>query len=157
MEWTEILFAGFLMVLGMVMLFIEVALIPGFGLVGVAGAGLLGGGILYVWVGGGVLWGIVAMLASIPITILAMVWFLRSKASGKLILKGAIRSHSSDVATLTHLVGQEGSALTTLRPAGSALIDNERRDVVSEGEFIEKGSAIVVVRIDQNSIIVTRK
>jgi len=157
MEWTEILFAGFLMVLGMLMLFIEVALIPGFGLVGVAGGALLGAGIVLVWAGLGAMWGIIALLVSVPLTVLAMVWFMKSKASGKLVLKGAIRSHSSDVPTLTRLVGLEGTAMTTLRPAGTALIDNERRDVVSEGEFIEKGTPIIVVRIDQNSLIVTRK
>lgn len=145
------------MVLGMFLLFLELAVIPGFGLVGIAGIGLLGGGIVLVWLGAGTAWGIAALLISVPLTIGAMVWFLRSKASNRLVLKSAITGQSSDVPTLTHLVGRAGSAQTTLRPAGTALIDNERYDVVSEGEFIEKGVQISVVRIDGNSVIVTRK
>lgn len=157
MEWTEIATAGALMVLGMFLLFLELAVIPGFGLVGVAGIGLLGGGIVLVWLGAGTAWGIAALLVSVPLTIGAMVWFLRSKTSNRLVLRHAITGQSSDVPALTHLIGKQGNALTTLRPAGTALIDTERYDVVSEGEFIEKGAYIIVVRIDGNSVIVTRK
>ncbi len=157
MEWTEILTAGAFMVLGMFLLFLEVAIIPGFGLVGVAGGAMLGSGILLIWMGMGTVWGVASLLISVPLTLLAIVWFLRSKASNRLVLTHTNPGHSSDVPTLTHLVGRSGAALTTLRPAGSAFIDNERYDVVSEGEFIEKGSEISVVRIDGNSVIVTRK
>jgi membrane-bound serine protease (ClpP class) len=45
-------------------------------------------------------------------------------------------------------VGQQGSALTALRPAGTAEIGGERLDVVTEGEFIPAGTAVVVTRSD---------
>ena len=43
-----------------------------------------------------------------------------------------------------------------LRPAGFALIDGERVDVVSDGEPIEAGTAVEVVRVDGNRIVVRR-
>ena len=44
------------------------------------------------------------------------------------------------------LVGQEGVALTDLRPAGTARIGAERVDVVTEGEYVSQGAPVRVVR-----------
>ena len=38
-------------------------------------------------------------------------------------------------------------ALTTLRPSGTAEIGSERIDVVTSGEYIERGQAIEVVEV----------
>lgn len=43
------------------------------------------------------------------------------------------------------LVGARGRALSDLRPGGFALIDNERVDVVTRGDFIPVGSTVEVV------------
>ncbi len=145
----------FLVLLGLLLLFLELAVIPGFGIVGLLGLGALGGGIALIWGGLGTLWGVVTLLVSIPVCAGLVVWFMRSRAGNRLVLHDAITGHSSDVPMQTHLIGKKGTALTTLRPAGTALIDTERLDVVSEGEFIAKGSEIEVVRIEGNSIVVT--
>ena len=52
---------------------------------------------------------------------------------------------SNDV--LEDLAGKEGVAHTTLRPAGIAKIDGNLVDVVTEGDFIDAGSPIVVLRV----------
>ena len=44
------------------------------------------------------------------------------------------------------LVGQDGVALTDLRPAGTARIGAERVDVVTEGKYVAVGSAVRVIR-----------
>jgi len=49
-----------------------------------------------------------------------------------------------------------GVALTLLRPAGSALIDGQRVDVVSDGIFIPKDSPIKVIAVEGTRIVVTR-
>src|SRR5690606_19278780 len=53
------------------------------------------------------------------------------------------------------LIGQEGVALTDLRPAGTASIANERIDVVSEGPWIPAGTQIKVIRSEGYRHIVT--
>lgn len=52
------------------------------------------------------------------------------------------------------LIGKRGVALTVLRPAGTALIDDERVDVVTEGEYIERNRPIEVVYVDGLKIVV---
>ena len=52
------------------------------------------------------------------------------------------------------LLDQTGTALTPLRPAGTALIGGQRVDVVTEGPFIERGSRITVVAVDGMRVVV---
>lgn len=52
------------------------------------------------------------------------------------------------------LLDQSGRAETDLRPAGIALIDGQRVDVVSESNWIEKGSAVKVVQVEGNRVAV---
>ena len=46
------------------------------------------------------------------------------------------------------LVGAEGVAITSLRPAGVGLFDGERLDVVSDSEWIEEGTPIRIDRAE---------
>jgi membrane-bound serine protease (ClpP class) len=57
-------------------------------------------------------------------------------------------------ADYTQYVGREGIAVTTLRPAGIAMIDGKRLDVVSDGEFIERNSRIKVAQVEGSRIVV---
>ncbi|MGG4000144.1 NfeD family protein [Anoxybacillus kestanbolensis] len=52
------------------------------------------------------------------------------------------------------LVGKRGVAITVLRPAGTALIDGERVDVVTEGEYIERHRPIEVIHVDGLKVVV---
>ena len=52
------------------------------------------------------------------------------------------------------LVGQEGEALTDLRPSGIARIEGRRVDVVADQDWIEHGQAIKVVKTEGNRIVV---
>jgi membrane-bound serine protease (ClpP class) len=51
-------------------------------------------------------------------------------------------------------VGKRGVAAAPLRPAGIALFEGERVDVVSQGEYIAADAPIEVVRVDGNRIVV---
>lgn len=64
--------------------------------------------------------------------------------------------YHSDSNIEKNLEGKEGVAESYLRPAGIAMIENERYDVVSDGEYIEAHSNIRVLRVDGNRIVVER-
>ena len=51
-------------------------------------------------------------------------------------------------------IGAAGIALTVLRPAGKIRIDGRELDAVSEGELLEAGSAIEVVRVEPGCLVV---
>ncbi len=55
------------------------------------------------------------------------------------------------------LLNKEGVAHSPLRPAGVAKIDGQVVDVVTEGDFIDAGTPIVVFRVVGSRTIVRRK
>jgi membrane-bound serine protease (ClpP class) len=80
-------------------------------------------------------------------------WLRHLPSSGRfsgLLLKGA--GHREEGFTTApsrpDLVGRDGTALTDLRPSGTARIGEERIDVVTEGEYVAQGSRVQVVRSD---------
>jgi membrane-bound serine protease (ClpP class) len=54
-------------------------------------------------------------------------------------------------------LGMEGRAVTDLRPSGVAIIDQQRIDVVTRGEYLEKQTEIVVTAVRGNQIVVKQK
>ena len=54
----------------------------------------------------------------------------------------------------SQLLGKQGVALTTLRPAGTALIEGKRYDVCSLGDFLPKDSRLVVTKVEGSKLFV---
>lgn len=146
-----------LFILGLLLLIVEM-FIPGFGIAGGSGLILLVLGIILTArtpFEAFVMLVIVLILVSLVLAVI-----LRSakkgKLSKKLILWSAAKhedgfSASSDMSAL---LGKEGIALTVLRPAGTGQFSGQRLDVVTEGNFMEKGTKIKIVRIDGRRIVV---
>ena len=143
---------------GLVLLGVEVLVIPGFGIFGILGGIAVFAG-LYL-----------SLLGSLPTTpdftraglvlttsvllILVTAWALlrslpgssRLARSGILLFQRTDRDVGYESAPeRLDLVGHEGTAITDLRPSGTALFGDERIDVVSESEWIPQGTPIRVV------------
>jgi membrane-bound serine protease (ClpP class) len=67
---------------------------------------------------------------------------------------GAGEGSASATAPDLMWLGKRGTAASTLRPSGIATSEGDRVDVVSDGEFIETGEPIMVVKVDGNRIVV---
>lgn len=52
------------------------------------------------------------------------------------------------------LIGKTGVALTSMRPSGTALIEDERIDVVTEGTFIAKDQKVKVIKVEGSRVVV---
>lgn len=55
-----------------------------------------------------------------------------------------------------HLIGKKGTALSALRPAGWAMIEGHKEDVVSEGELIPKDATIIVTNVEGTRVVVKK-
>lgn len=55
---------------------------------------------------------------------------------------------------LAALLGKSGTAYTDLRPAGTALIDNQKYDVMSESGYVSRGTPIKVIHAAGNRVVV---
>ena len=91
-------------------------------------------------------------------TSLALLRFLpQLPYARKLVLDtelGASGGYASAPESDLRWIGKRGIAASPLRPAGIAELDGERVDVVSDGQYIERGTPIEVVRVDGNRIVV---
>jgi membrane-bound serine protease (ClpP class) len=102
---------------------------------------------------------IIAVVGAVLLLLLSIRILPTRAAWQRLVLKTDIDTAGGYVAPkadLKELVGKQGIALTPLRPAGSAQIEGQRVDVVTEGDFIEKGSSIKVVKVEGWRVIVER-
>ncbi len=52
------------------------------------------------------------------------------------------------------MVGAEGVTVTPLRPAGTAMINGKRVDVVTEGVYIEEGRRVRIREVHGSRIVV---
>lgn len=60
-------------------------------------------------------------------------------------------------ASLRALVGQDGEAVTGLKPSGKALVSGQKVDVRTRGEFLSAGAALQVIACEANQLIVCSK
>ncbi|MBT2718240.1 nodulation protein NfeD [Bacillus sp. ISL-57] len=99
----------------------------------------------------------------IAVTVSILVFILLVKVFGKqmkffrkMILTDATKTEQGYVSNPNRLdlLGVEGKALTDLRPSGTALVKEERVDVVTEGSFISKGSTIIIVKVEGSRVVV---
>ena len=76
----------------------------------------------------------------------------------RLVLTDAISTEEGYVASesRTELVGKKLQAYTDLRPAGVAVFGDEKLDVVTDGDFIEKGNEIEIIRVEGMRIVVKK-
>jgi len=154
-SWVLILF-----ILGLILLVVEI-FIPGFGVFGISGILSIITSVIIAFPNTtqALISVSIALVASGMIIFLLFKYVLKATVFNRLILgtkqdrsEGYIVS-SEDVFEYLHKVGV---AITPLRPAGSALIDGKRVDVITQGEFIVDGTKIEVDRVEGNKIIVKK-
>ncbi|PID57325.1 MAG: peptidase [Ignavibacteriae bacterium] len=156
-----------LFIVGVILLILEIFVIPGFGIFGIAGILLIVGSLFlglisdFPLVDGEIIEMAIIQLAGAFILTGIIIYFLlkflpKTSIWNKLILNRNIDEQSgytSDV-KLKALLNQEGLALTDLRPSGTAKIKNERIDVVTNGEYITKGKKVRVIKEEGSKIVV---
>jgi len=151
--WEEIILLG----VGLVAISIEVFVLPGFGAAGILGIVALAAAIVLAMIGSSpsaadVTQAFTVLGVSVAITAAVTYAWLRhlpnSGRFGGLFLRGGAHQADGYIAAAPRhdLVGQDGIAVTDLRPAGTAQIGQERVDVVTEGEYVAQGRAVRVVR-----------
>ncbi len=157
-------------ILGVLLLLLEIFVIPGFGIVGVLGIILMIAGLFFGLVSDfglsdySIISVAIIQLASVFVLSAVFIFLVskllpKSKLWNRMILQADISSKSGYAAneSFEHLIGAEGVALTTLRPAGSAIINGQRVDVVTEGDYIKHESKIIVKAVEGSKIVVGAK
>jgi membrane-bound ClpP family serine protease len=151
MDWLTV---TLLLLFGLVFLAAEVIFIPGTTVVGLVGFGLLAAGVWFAYRDLGSTTGHLLLVASLAVTALLVYIGLRPKNLVRVALTDVNDSHVRDARRPDVQPGTTGRTLSALRPAGTVLFDDDRREVTTRGEFVPAGTVVRVLRIEQNRIVV---
>lgn len=165
--WELILFVA-----GLILILVEIFVLPGFGVAGVTGIAAVVAGLAFAAIDNDVFRYLpsgelpvavivkpflVVIVSSVTAFVLAL-WLGRRFLSGhsplreRIVLTTSMKPSEGYVGNdvpQKELVGKTGTATSVMRPSGRVQIDGSYYEAVAEdGFFIERGSRIVVVRIE---------
>jgi len=159
-----------LFMLGTALLMVEVFITPGFGVLGISGLLLMGLALLNAMSVPlpGAPWSpvpvsfdavlpalrnlMIGMTGGGLLSLLAIRRLPESRLARPLVLSEKETFRNADPGP--DRIGWTGTARTSLRPAGSGLFKGEPLDVVTLGEFVDKGAAIRIIEEHGNRIVV---
>lgn len=152
----HILLPLILQIVGVIVIIAEI-IIPSGGLLAIIAIALLGYSLYGVFTDVSTAAGLMFLGADMVMIPILVVVGLKILANSPVTLRKSLNSEdgvTSQAEGLENMAGMEGNTLTPLRPSGAAMIDGKRVDVVSRGEFIEKDTPVIVIKITGNQIIV---
>ena len=148
-----------LQLVGILVVIAEI-IIPSGGILGILAAGLFGYSLYIVFSQVSATSGMVFVMADLVIIPVLVYIGIKVLAKSPVTLRTRLSKTdgvtSQDTAQNAFL-GMEGRTVTDLRPSGVAIIDRQRVDVVTRGEYLEKETDIVVTAVRGNQIIVKQK
>lgn len=154
MTWLIVLS---LILVGITFLLLEILVVPGTTLVGIAGLGMVVGGVVLAFNHYGVQTGVLTLVGALILSLLSIGLALKSNTWKKAMLGSTLEGRVNVIEAEKVLVGDEGITITRLNPMGKALIKDEYYEVTSKDNLIGENIPIVVVKVEGRKIIVKQK
>ncbi|MBS1680844.1 MAG: hypothetical protein JST48_03955 [Bacteroidetes bacterium] len=150
-EWITVVSLIFF---GLALIVVEIVFVPGTTLVGIFGFLVLivGVGLSFRYFGSEAGW-ITVGCTSVTAGII-LYYSFSSNVWGKFSLKSKIDSKVNEGELDDVKVGEEGKTISTLRPVGKAELNNKIIEVKTQGEYLESGKRVRVIKILSNQIFV---
>jgi membrane-bound ClpP family serine protease len=149
--------AALCLIFGVLLVIFEM-FIPGFGISGISGVILLILGISLT--ARTVVEGLFLLLIILAVLGINLIFMLRSATKGRLakslVLNDSLNKEAGFSGTddLSCYLGREGVAHTVLRPAGAADFGGVKLDVVTEAEYLAKGTKVKVIKVEGRRVVV---
>ncbi len=158
---------------GFILIFVELFVLPGFGVAGIAGITLTVGSLILIMINNDVfdfefvpaneiMYAVSATLGGIVGSALLLFAGGARLANSRLFKRIALTT-TQDVTdgyvvkpAPESLKGKKGVAYTVLRPSGKVMIDNKIYDAYTRGEYIEKGDPVEVLDEETTSLRVRK-
>lgn len=158
-DWLFIL-AILLFITGFVLVGIEM-ITPGLHAPGIIGTGCLVVAVFLIadtFVEGAFITiGVLAILGIMLAVILGML--SKGKLKSPIILKEEQKKDKGYISSndLNYLLGKQGAAMTDLRPSGVGNFNGINFDVITEGNYILKGTNLVIYKVQGSKLIVKER
>ncbi|RIH64348.1 hypothetical protein D1164_14755 [Mariniphaga sediminis] len=143
-----------LILLGLLLLLIEFAVIPGVTIAGIGGFVLLGISVYIAFAEYGTGIGFLTLTFVLIASPLLIFYFFKSKTGKKMVLDSLIDGKVETVDAQKIQVGDTGKTIGRLAPSGKVKVSGEVVEAQSTGAFIDHNTEIKVLKILTNKIIV---
>jgi membrane-bound serine protease (ClpP class) len=162
-----------IMIIGVLLLGVEVFVLPGFGVAGITGLIVIAAGLVlsfqdfvipdstFPWEGQLLIKNLAYVLGSFLFAFLISLFMIRfvlprlSKIMSGPYLDATLEyAHVDTTKALGLNPGDVGIAHSFLRPSGKVMINDKKIDAITQGEFIEQGTSIIIDKMEQNHVIV---
>ena len=143
-----------LIILGLMLLFAEILIIPGVGVAGILGLLSMAGSCVYAFMEMGQTAGIIVTAVNVVLIVLLTIWVLRAKTWKRLALETNIDAKAV-VPEVNVVPGEKGVSVTRLAPMGTARFGDLRLEVTAREGIIDPGVEIEVVEVDGIKVYVT--
>lgn len=142
-----------LMLVAVVLMLLELFLIPGFGIAGVASFCSFVGAVVWAYLYVSPLAGHVVLLLTLLLMGCSIYVFLRGKALEKMSLKTNISDKVDLLSGLQVNVGDKVVTASRLAPMGKVLVDGKEVEARS-ASFVEPDTQVEVIRVEGNVLVV---
>lgn len=143
-----------LILVGLILIFAEILLIPGVGIAGILGILSLGGSCFYAFTQMGATAGTIVTAVNVVLIVALTVWVLRAKTWKRLALETNIQSKAVSSESDVLSVGDKGRTVTRLAPMGTVRFGENSVEVKALEGLIDPGVDVEVVLIEDNRIYV---
>ena len=141
-----------LIIIGLLLLFAEILLIPGVGIAGILGLVSLGGSCFYAFNQLGSTVGAIVTAINVSLVVGLSIYVLRAKTWKRLSLDTNIDSKA--VADTGLAVGDRGVTVSRLAPMGSVRFDTELVEVKALEGFVDPEVEVEIVLMEDGKIYV---
>jgi membrane-bound ClpP family serine protease len=143
-----------LIILGLVLLLIEFAVIPGVTIAGIGGFLLLAASVYIAFADLGTIPGFITLAVVLIASPIMVYYFFKSRAGKNMILDSEIKAKVENFSHDKFKVGDVGNTIGRLAPMGKIKVNGEVVEAQSNGSFIDHQTEIRIVKIHLNKVIV---
>lgn len=148
-----------LFLVGLLFIILEIFVIPGFGIAGIAGGIAILATVFMLAPSPAS--ALLSLLIAVVVTVVVLIVSFKNMKTRKIWRRFVLKDRTDADSGYTapnmdneQYLGKVGVATSILRPAGAIDLDGERVDVITEGEFLAAGTRVKVIGLDGTRIIV---
>ncbi len=145
-----------LILVGLLLMFVEVVLVPGVGISGILGVAAMIASVWLAWVDYGMSAGLIVASVNILLVILLILIAVKTSLWKRLALKTNIESKVESFKEGEILAGEKGKAQTRLAPMGTVRFGEKSLECKSLEGIIDPGTDVEVARIEDNHVCVRK-
>lgn len=143
-----------LIIIGLLLMFAEILIIPGVGIAGILGVAAMAGSCVYAFLEIGQTAGVIVTAVNAVLLVVITIWVLRAKTWERLALATNIDSKAI-VPEAEVVPGTVGVTVTRLAPIGTARFGDLRLEVTAREGIIDPGVEVEVVEVDGIKVYVS--